>query len=108
MKKSIKRLIVILCVSFSAPAWSEYTQYGVGNKSCGEWVSERSSGDWHSKGQWMLGVVSAVGYYGVRNLKETDSQAFAVWMDNYCQKNPLEEFGTGVYELVEALAKKKP
>ena len=87
---------------------SGYQLYGVGVGSCGEWVSERKAGSWHSKGQWMLGVISAVGYYDIYSLKQTDSQAFAVWMDNYCQKNPINQFSDGVYALVKELTIVKP
>lgn len=108
MNSKIKYLLAFAALSCAAQSVSAYQLYGAGGKSCGEWVSERASGKWYGKGQWMLGVITAVGHYGVYELKDVDSEAFAVWMDNYCRKNPLEEFSVGVYELVEELARKEP
>jgi hypothetical protein len=108
MKIKIKSLLVFAALLCATQSASAYRLYGAGGGSCGEWVSERSSDQWYGKGQWMLGVISAVGYYSVYDLNDIDPQAFAVWMDNYCQKNPLEQFSEGVYALVEELATKKP
>mgnify|MGYP000073642122 CR=1 FL=1 len=104
--KSIRIICIGLSLALLIPvtAVAKYTIYGVGSASCGEWVTDRKNGDWYSKGQWMLGVISAVGYYDVYDLKETDSQAFAVWLDNYCQANPLNQINEGVYDLVRELA----
>ena len=107
MNQRFKYSLIFLSALFFVPPLFAYQIYGEGTSSCGECISERSSGNWHSKGQWMLGVISAVGYYGVYDLKRTDSRAFAVWIDNYCQKNPLDDFSKGVYSLIEELAKKK-
>lgn len=105
----LKLFLLAVSITISAASYADgYTIYGAGSSSCGEWVSERATGSWHSKGQWMLGVISAVGYYSVSDLKKIDSQAFAVWMDNYCKENPLSQFSEGVYSLVEELAVKKP
>ena len=103
----LKSFFLAISLTISTASYA-YKLYGAGSQSCGEWVSERAAGDWFSKGQWMLGVISAVGYYSVYDLKDIDSQAFAVWMDNYCKENPLNQFSEGVYSLVEELAVKKP
>lgn len=59
-------------------------------------------------GEWMLGYIPAVGYYDVARLRDSDSGALFVWMDNYCQQNPLEAFETGVQKLLEPLPQDKP
>lgn len=63
-------------------------------------MERRADKSWYDMGQWMLGFVSAVGYYDVHDLKEIDSLAFAAWMDNYCRQHPLQSFGDGVKDLV--------
>ncbi|KAB7678716.1 hypothetical protein [Plesiomonas shigelloides] len=108
MKNTLNKLF--LMVFLSSPhitLANDYTIYGEGNRSCGEWTSERASGNWHSKGQWMLGVISAVNYYYIYELEKTDSQAFAAWMDNYCEAHPLDEFSKGVFSLIDELARKR-
>jgi len=54
-------------------------------------------------GQWMLGFISAAGYYG-KNLRESEGEAFGAWMDNFCTQNPLTTFDEGVKKLVNELS----
>lgn len=100
----MKKLIVItfLFSLFSANALS-YNSYGAGLKSCGSWVEARNTGDFYTKGQWVLGYLSAYGYYGSENLKEVDSGAVLTFMDNFCRENPLEDIETGAQALINAL-----
>jgi len=96
-------LFVFLNITFmEAP--KAYQELGAGLSSCGEWLSERPSGNYFNEAQWMLGFISATGYYEVMDLKETDVKALTAWMDNYCRANPLDKFSEGVHLLVEELA----
>jgi len=54
-------------------------------------------------GQWVLGYVTAYGYYGTNDLKKVDGYAMTAWIDNYCQQNPLEDIETAAQQLVESL-----
>lgn len=104
-----KSFFLIALISFfliEAPKASDgkYITYGAGNSSCGTWLSERPSGNYFNESQWMLGFISATGYYEVMDLKETDAKALTAWMDNYCRANPLDGFNEGVHSLVEELA----
>ena len=85
------------------PASADYTLYGLGGVWCEEWVVKRRNDNWHAIGEWMLGFISAAGYYDVYDLKDDEAQVFAKWMDAYCQQNPLNEFADGVQKLVEEL-----
>lgn len=96
-------LLLILFSSLSANAGGYYI-YGEGQRSCGTWVFQRENNSFSPKGDWMLGAISAVGYYDVRDLKEADVDAMFVWIDNYCQDHPLKDFGQAVYALIERLA----
>jgi len=83
-----------------------YTEYGSGVSSCGAWVNDRkTSSAWHQNGQWVNGFVSAAGYFG-KTLKNVDSDAILVFMDNYCQQNPLNSIGDGAKALVRELESK--
>jgi hypothetical protein len=77
--------------------------YGAGVNSCGKWLSDRKADRWYDEGQWLLGWVSAVGYYGVANLRQTDSDAIAAWLDNYCQAHPLDQLDVAADHLVDAI-----
>lgn len=81
-----------------------YQIYGAGAGSCGSWVQERIDGDWCDTGQWLLGYISAAGRFSPHDLKHVDSNAFAVFMDNYCEARPLDDFASGAEILVDALA----
>ena len=101
---SVRIFCLVLTVSLLVtPAFAEYTLYGLGGLQCEDWVKKRTNDTWYDIGEWMLGFISAVGYFGVYDLKEDDAQAFAEWMDRYCQQNPLDEFADGVHKLVEEL-----
>lgn len=98
---------VALAIAFAAGAGLEarrqaYTAYGAGIESCGKWLEYRKSDNWYTNGQWVLGWVSAAGYYG-SSLRKTDSAAISSWIDNYCAANPLEDLDTASRALVVAL-----
>jgi hypothetical protein len=80
----------------------QYMQYGGGTASCGKWLEQRKSNAYHALGQWVLGWVSAAGYYG-KTLKATDSDAASAWVDQYCTRNPLDQLSDAAPELVRAL-----
>ncbi|TAM14225.1 MAG: hypothetical protein EPN56_11745 [Rhodanobacter sp.] len=104
MKFVLFALLLISGVAAAQPApAAPYTTYGVGNGSCGEWLHDRKSNGWFQTGEWVLGYVSAYGYYGDYQLKHVDSEAMAAWIDNYCQKNPLDSIETATQHLIEAL-----
>ena len=102
MFSATKNILLVFLFLISGNSFSN-NMYGSGVGSCGEWLQERKGNDWYNKGQWMLGFVSAAGYYANYTLKNTDSKAFVAWMDNYCHAHPLEDFSTGVKSLVEEL-----
>lgn len=58
------------------------------------------------KANWVLGWVSAAGYYDVHgDLKHTDADAIMAWVDNYCHDHPLDDISDAAEALVKALAK---
>jgi hypothetical protein len=84
----------------------KFTIYGAGTESCGRWLADRHAGDWYLAGQWVLWWISAYGYYGSKDLRKTDSDAIAVWIDNYCAAHPLDELSLAAEHLVGALSSK--
>tara|TARA_Y100000296_G_scaffold52238_1_gene59834 strand:- start:403 stop:723 length:321 start_codon:yes stop_codon:yes gene_type:complete len=106
VKKFTPTILVVTSLAFSGPLYAVYTEYGSGTNSCGSWVKWRKTkSGWHQDGQWVNGFVSAAGYFG-KELKEVDSDAMLVFMDNYCQQNPLNKIGDGAKALVRELESK--
>ncbi|MCI0561072.1 MAG: hypothetical protein MN733_21510 [Nitrososphaera sp.] len=113
--KNLALLLILMALATTAMAVTiatepfQHTVYSVGTRTCGAWVEARRKDDWYQMGQWILGYVSAAGfyagYYKDRSLKDSDSGAFLTYMDNYCQQHPLELFETGVRQLIEELRK---
>lgn len=101
--------LVAFVVAAPTPALAGYKGYGIGMKSCGAWQQERKSGsgDWYQMGQWVLGYVTAYGYYGTYDLRDVDAQAMFAWIDNYCQQNPLEDIEAAAQKLIDTLKTKK-
>ncbi len=84
---------------------------GIGSKSgsCGSYVSETDVYRKWEFESWMLGYISGVNAYkkGKEDYsKGLDAQGLVKWMDNYCQKNPLDSYGTGVEILLNEILKK--
>jgi hypothetical protein len=88
-------------------SYSERTAYGIGTRSCGEWLDRRKNNNWLSMGEWMLGFVTAAHWYQVYELKDTDSVGLATWMDKYCTDHPLEKFYIANSDLVRELRSNK-
>ena len=101
--------LVVFATAVAPPALAGYKGYGIGMKSCGAWLQERKSesGDWYMMGQWVLGYVTAYGYYGSHDLRDVDSPAMSSWIDNYCQQTPLEDIKTAAQKLIDTLKTKK-
>lgn len=102
--KPLTILIFAAVILYSSVA-SASTIYGMGAKTCGTWIEKRRTNDHFDMAQWMLGYISAAGYYAF-DLKESEGQAFVAYMDNYCQQNPLDDFSVGVRQLINELRKK--
>lgn len=106
MKTLLRNVLAVVVIALSPQAGAEYKTYGEGATTCGSWIEARRNDNYYIKAQWMLGFVSAAGYYGEKP-KFTDASAMVVWVDNYCQQNPLKDFDDGVKALVEELSRQK-
>ena len=80
-----------------------------GNHDCGRWIKDRSG---HAK-SWLLGYLSGLNLLGSTDKQDpldqlrSAEQAF-VWMDNYCQKDPLSTVAAGARELYIELRRRVP
>ena len=108
----MRRLLIVGVVlsAFAAGSALEarkqnYTTYGVGTQSCGQWLEARRDTNksfYFQLGSWVQGWVSSAGYYGTV-LKKTDTAAMDAWVDNFCSANPLLDMDDAARGLVTAL-----
>lgn len=101
-------LLPLVLVSTLMPSLSQAGMiYGHGSKSCGQWLEARkesnTSNDALYFSVWVTGFVTGVGYAGI-DLKESDPDGRDNWIDNYCEKYPLELVGNAAGALVNELA----
>jgi hypothetical protein len=99
-------LYVAISGSAQAAPSGQYTTYGEGSLSCGTWLAHRTGGEQYPYNAWVLGWVSAAGYYQVRGaLRDTDSNALIAWVDKYCREHPLDPINKAANRVVESLFK---
>ena len=111
MQKAIA--ILLLCLLGSGSALSGPIK-GAGATTCGLWVEDRKINNHSTQLNWVLGFISAYNEYvfsgpapsGV--FGNADANAVAVWLDNYCQQNPLSTPYAGARELVRELESRLP
>ena len=105
MKKKLSIILCFLALNISS-SWGQ--QY-IGTVACGDWVKERKS-------QGVLTVVHQAILVGFLSglaigkdkdfLRETTNESLFLWVDNYCQKSPLENIYTAGMLLSIELQKK--
>ncbi len=74
-----------------------------GRPDCGVWLSKQRETD----KAWLLGYVSGISMSEMGRLsgqsdplgKISSAEQIYIWMNNYCQKNPLKNVGDGVFSL---------
>ena len=88
-----------------------YFALGLGTYSCGAYVeSKRAFRNRVQVYDWVNGYLSA--YNNLQSdtydiLGNTDIDGAMVWLENHCQKHPLEAFATAVQRLVIQLGPKR-
>src|SRR3989339_1034376 len=103
---------VILWLIFNIFVWQVkvfagdfvYGIYGHGATSCGLWVQDRREKNSYgsfSNTAWVLGYISATGYY--IELKKTDLAAIEYWLDKYCAAHPLKRIKDATDSLIMEL-----
>ena len=109
MRNKQPLILLLLACCLAQPA-SGVTIFG--RPDCGLWLSQQRETD----KAWLLGYVSAIsvsemGRISGRNDpfgKISSTEQIFVWMNNYCQKNPLKNVGDGAFSLyLELLTKPK-
>ena len=104
MNKNIYTLLTIItfnCITINANA---VAIRGMGD--CGEWVANKDN-NVRYKG-WLLGYMSGLASASSTDvLANSSPQSIFVWMDNYCNTNPLEHVSNAGITLFYELKKQK-
>ena len=99
-----KRPLVLLLLAFclAQPALGATV---FGTPDCGEWLSGKKGKELDKA--WLIGYLSGI---SVANPKEGDPlgkissiEQIFVWMNNYCQRNPLKDISDGANRLFSEL-----
>jgi len=79
----------------------------MGSKSCGEWIAQKPVGDDKSwpriiSEAWLIGYISGrAAATGKDVLRDAAASGLILWVDNYCQMNPLaytDEAGAKLFQ----------
>ena len=79
-----------------------------GNVSCGRWVKDRKENRWLETANmfWVVGYITAYNREKPdvwQILGSTDVESVYLWMDKYCQENPLSDLADGMNVLTNEL-----
>lgn len=101
--KALSLIFILLCFSICNTSNAVMMD---GYATCGQWVSE---GGWAHKSDraWILGYLSGkAASTGEDVLRNTDKESIALWMDQYCKNNPLNDTADGARTLFKELIKR--
>jgi len=102
--KTLSLIVLVLSFAITTPvtAIDKNKQYGsLGKISCGKWIVARKTMglDEIARIWWISGYITA--YNGQTPdvfdiLGNTDAESAHLWMDKYCQENPLSNLAEGM------------
>lgn len=87
---------------------------GPGSASCVTWNGDRQRNESHSQlnQAWVLGFVTSYNLYKSASQSSAprpmDSRGMMVWIDNYCDANPLKDISDAAQALIEDLQGRAP
>ena len=110
--KFLRLMLVVVAIGFSSNSNADVAIKG--SASCGEWIQYRSptsgtEGGWRTlvSQSWLMGYLSGLAVGRNKNfMQNTDAQSIYLWMDNFCNSNPLDNLDTGGYVLADELQKR--
>ena len=111
----IKTAALVCLLAFSAPGYSDDVNrdfYGYGSLSCGIWHEIRQN--WKTKTNanafgaafWISGYITAYNTMTPDTwdiLGNTDMDSVYLWIDKFCQENPLGHLASAMQDLTDEL-----
>ena len=111
MKKNVNKKLSIALIALLYLSQPVFGQTVIGVRDCGQWVKESKSNI--SLKTWLIGFMSGLSEMHKFNRNKDDplskinsNEQIYLWVDNYCQKNPLEEIDSAGAALFIELMKK--
>ena len=117
----MKRILLLAALAMAVPAPAHATHtflnLGFGTTSCGEWTDKRAMRNddgiggvaWLFRSAWIQGYLTAsqTTFPEIYDqIKETDAEGIAAWVDNYCHARPLDDLEKAADALVNELLAK--
>ena len=109
--KTLSLIMLVLSFTFTTPvmAVDKNGKYSVqGSRSCGEWAKARKANDLNEVviKNWIAGHINAYNsvtpdVYDI--MGGIDLESVCLWMDKYCQENPLSKLPEGMNTLTKEL-----
>ena len=114
MKKLLNKKLAMVLTTFVLLSQPVFGQVSYGSRDCGQWIKRTDSATTKiAVESWFAGYMSGINMMYVTYSKREDAlnkvdslDQMILWMDNYCNKNPLNRASTGALELFLELAKK--
>lgn len=114
MKTSMNKNLAIALTTMLLLIQPVFGQSSYGDRNCGQWIKRMDSAmSKNTVESWFTGYMSGINMMYVTYSKREDVfnkvdslDQMILWMDNYCNKNPLNRASTGALELFLELAKK--
>ncbi len=111
MRNNRPLVLLLLACCLAQPVFG---QVSYGSRDCGQWIKRTDSATTKNAVEsWFAGYMSGINMMYVTYSKREDAlnkvdslDQMILWMDNYCNKNPLNRASTGALELFLELAKK--
>ena len=109
--RSYMRIVIVAIASILlgygvGSARGQSLVYGHGNLSCGRWTEDNKRGRDDSE-VWVLGFVSGAAWASPEPQRQTDSDAMAAWIDQYCGAHPLDTIQRAASVLALELERKR-
>lgn len=106
------RSILILLLVLSGMTSNVYSAQiaGAGTLGCGIWIADKNADSLRKfdSQTWVLGFLSGKAIAtGKDILKNTPDESLFLWIDNYCQSNPLSDVADASNALYFELVNKK-
>jgi hypothetical protein len=108
MKTPIKKYLAVMLATLALISQPVFGQVIFGGSDCGQWISSKTD----IRKSWLVGFVSGLNTVGVAIgdkdwLAKVDSaEQIFLFVDNYCQKNPLKRIESAGQALMFELTKK--
>lgn len=114
--KFLKLIWIVFAIGFSTNS-NAVAIIGSSDTGCGLWIKNRVNQQTNQQTSinvnaigaenWIIGYLSGIAVITNSDfLIGVEAESIYLWMDKYCQKNPLNQIGDGGYDLAKELTKR--